>query len=165
MRRRSPFGLLAFLYLAYAGICSSPEANFSGTWKQSNERCVPQRMGNVVRRIDQHGSDFVVETISQRATGPLRHALQTCSLDGRTSVSTGVDGDEFHTAIVRHGSSLVFSIEEHEGGRVILSTETWTLVENGSALEIRREAASAPASGTPKRTLVYLRQASDSGHP
>jgi hypothetical protein len=30
---------------------------------------------------------------------------------------------------------LVFSVEEHEDGRIILSRETWTLIENGDALE------------------------------
>ena len=80
-------------------------------------------------------------------------------------MSTGADGDEFYTAIVWKGSSLVFSIEEHEDSRVILSTETWTLVENGSAIKILRETANAHASGTPKQTLVYLRQTSDPEHP
>ncbi len=165
MRQRSLVGFQLFFCLTCAGICSSPQPNFSGTWKQSNERCVPQRTGEVVRRIDQHGSDFVVETTSHRGSEPPRHALQRYRFDGRTSVSTGADGDEFHTAIVWQGSRLVFSIEEHEDGRVILSKETWTLVENGSALEIDRETANVDGSRTPNQTLIYLRQTPGSEHP
>ena len=80
-------------------------------------------------------------------------------------MSTGADGDEFHTAIVWQGSRLVFSMEEHEDGRVILSKETWTLVENGSALDIDRETSNVDGSHTPNQTLIYLRQTPDAEHP
>ena len=74
-----------------------------------------------------------------RSSGPPRHAVQRYSTDGKTSVSTGADGDEFHTSVTWSGPSLVFAVEEHEDGRIILSKETWTLIENGTALERCRE--------------------------
>ncbi len=36
-------------------------------------------------------------------------------------------------------ASLVFTIEEHEEGRILLSKETWRLVDNGTALQRARE--------------------------
>ena len=72
-------------------------------------------------------------------------------------MSTGADWDEFRTSIVWKGQSLVFSVEEHENGRIILSKETWTLIENGAALERCRERnESADRAG--KQTIIYLRE-------
>jgi hypothetical protein len=101
---------------------------------------------------------LIVETTMVRSAGPLRHAVQRYSTDGKTSVSTGADGDEFHTSIAWKGPSLTFSVEEHEDGRILLSKETWTLIENGSALQRDREDANTSAGGTRKQTLIYLRQ-------
>jgi len=146
------------LLLASSGISSTTNPNFSGTWKQSNERCVPARKGDVTLHIDHHDPDIIVETTALRSSGPALHAVQRYSTDGRTSVSTGADGDEFHTSIVWKGSSLVFSVEEHEDGRLILSQETWTLIENGAALQRDRENLNASAGGGRKQTLIYFRQ-------
>ena len=158
LKRRSFLCLLPILLLTPAGFCSPPDPNFSGTWKQSNERCVPKRTGDVTLRIDHRDPEFLVETTAQRNSGPTRHAVQRYSTDGKTSVSTGADGDEFHTSIVWSGPSLVFSVEEHEDGRIILSRETWTLTENGAALQRERENLSAPEDGSRKQTLIYLRK-------
>ena len=169
MRRRTALGFLAAFVLISAGLCSPPHPDFSGTWKQSNDRCVPKRSGDVVRRVSQSGSSLVVETTIQRSSGPPRHAVQRYSLDGRPSVSTGADGVEFHTSVVWQGQNLAFSVEEHEDGRVLLSTETWSLMEDGSGLEIDRQTADASPGGTRKQVLVYLRQplrqSPESTHP
>jgi hypothetical protein len=61
--------------------------------------------------------------------------IRKYTTDGRTSVSTGADGDEFVTAVAWKGSSLVFSIEEHEGGSILRSTEIWSLIENGATVQ------------------------------
>jgi len=158
MDRRSFLGLLPMLLLAPAGICSPSTPDFSGTWKQSNERSVPKRNGDVTLRIDHRDPDLTVETTAQRSSGPPRHAVQRYSTDGKTTVSTGADGDEFHTSIVWSGPSLVFSVEEHEDGRILLSKETWTMTENGAVLERVREGLSAPSAGAGRQTLSYLRQ-------
>ncbi len=144
MKQRLFLGLLSALLLAPTGICSPANPNFSGTWKQS---------GNVTLHIDHHDPDLTVETTILRDSAPPRHASQHYTTDGKTSISTGADGDEFHTSIVWSGQSLVFSVEEHEAGRIILSSETWTLIENGAALERCRE-----RNGS-KQTMIYLRDA------
>jgi hypothetical protein len=155
MKRRLFLGLLPALLLVPTGICSPPNPNFSGTWKQSNERSVPKRPGDVILQIDHHDPDMTVETTILRGSAAPRHALRRYTTDGKTSTSTGADGDEFHTSVVWSGPALVFSVEEHEDGRIIPSRETWTLIENGAALERRRE-----RNGTAgEQTIIYLRDA------
>jgi hypothetical protein len=155
MNRRLFLGLLpALLLVPPAGICSPADPNFSGTWKQSNERSVPTRTGNVIVQIDHHDPDMTVETTILHGSAAPRHAVQRYTTDGKTSTSTGADGDEFHTSAVWNGPTLVFSVEEHEDGRIILSRETWTLIESGAALERRRQ-----RNGTAgEQTIIYLRQ-------
>ena len=68
-------------------------------------------------------------------------------------MSTGADGDEFHTSITWRGPSLVFAVEEHEDGRILLSKETWTLIDNGTVLRRVRERS----EGGEQQTSVYIR--------
>ena len=82
--------------------------------------------------IDYHDSQLTVDTTILSSSSAPRHASQHYTTDGKTSVSTGADGDEFHTSVVWSGRDLVFSIEEHEDGRVLLSRETWMLIDNGT---------------------------------
>jgi hypothetical protein len=51
------------------------------------------------------------------------------------------------------GQRLAFTIVEHEDGRILPSTETWSVEENGTVLERVREMPDGK-----KQTLVYLRQ-------
>lgn len=155
MKIRIVSGLLLAILLAPAAFCAQPNPDFSGNWKQSNERSMPERKGEVTLRIDHRDPEMIVETAIFRGSSAPRHAVQHYRTDGRLSISTGADGDEFHTSIVWSGQSLVFSIEEHENGRIILSKETWTLIENGAALQRVRERA----DGGEKQTLIYLRKA------
>jgi len=68
------------------------------------------------------------------------------------SVSTGADGDEFKTSVVWKDSRLVFSIEEHEDGRILQSKETWSVIEDGATLERIREHPNGE-----KQTLFFRR--------
>ena len=113
--------------------------NFSGLWKQDNDRCQPKRNGDVTLRIEHHDPELTVETLISRNSRNSRHAVQKYTTDGIVSVSTGADGDEFHTSVVWKDASLVFSIEEHEDGRILLSNETWSVIEDGATLERIRE--------------------------
>ena len=158
MKRRLILGSLAALLLVYAGICSQLNPNFSGTWKLSGERSTPKRTGNVTLHIQHRDMDLLVETTALRASGPPRHAVQRYSTDGKTSVSTGADGDEFHTSAVWSGQSLVFTVEEHEDDRVILSKETWMLIENGAVLQRVRQNLNASPDKSAQQTLIYLRE-------
>ena len=159
MNRRMFLGLLPTLFLPVEAMCSSPHPDFSGTWKQSNERCAPKRKGDVTLRIEHRDPDLTVETTALRSSGPPRHALQRYTTDGKVSLSTGADGDEFHTSTVWDANNLILAIEEHEEGRIIRSRETWTLIENGTVLQRVREGLNASPDGFEKQTLIYLRTA------
>ena len=160
MKRRWFLGLLLAALMAPPGICAQSNPDFSGTWKQSNERSIPNRMGNVTLHIDHRDPELIVETNIVRSAAAPRHAIQRYTTDGKMSISTGADGDQFHTSIVWNGQSLIFSVEEHEDGRIIQSKETWTLIENGAVLQRVREGVTASPDGTGKQTLIYLREAS-----
>jgi hypothetical protein len=140
--------------MAAAAAWSQGTPAFSGIWKQDNARCQPPRKGDVTLRIEYSDPALTVETTMVSNSAGSRHAVQKYTTDGKVSVSTGADGDEFHTSVVWKGSSLIFSIEEHEDGRILRSKETWTLIEDGAALERVRE----PLDKGVKQTLIYVRQ-------
>jgi hypothetical protein len=132
---------ILLLSTAAAVAWSQGTPDFSGLWKQDNDRCQPKRNGDVKLRIEHHEPELTVDTSISRDSQSPRHAVQKYTTDGKISISTGVDGDEFHTSVVWADAKLVFSIEEHEDGRILLSKETWSLVESGAMLERTRERA------------------------
>jgi hypothetical protein len=128
--------LNAFVLSAITAVAwSQATPDFSGMWKRDNDRCQRQRSGDVTLRIEHRDREFTVETTISRASASPRHAVQEYTTDGKVSISTGTDGDEFHTSVVWKDASLFFSIEEHEDGRIILSKETWSVIEDGATLE------------------------------
>jgi hypothetical protein len=145
---------LSLLLLATITIAARAQTatGFSGLWMQNNDRCQPKRSGDVTLRIEHHDPEFTVETSISRNSASPRHAVQKYTTDGKASVSTGADGDEFHTSVVWKESSLVFSIEEHEDGRILQSKETWSVIEDGATLERIRERPNGE-----KQTLLFRR--------
>jgi hypothetical protein len=127
--------------------------DFSGRWRQDNDRCQPKRSGDVTLQIEHHEPELTVETTILRGSEPPRHAVQKYTTDGNVSVSTGADGDEFHTSVIWKDADLVFSIEEHEEGRILLSKETWSLIEDGATLRRTRERADGE-----KQVLFFHRE-------
>lgn len=156
VRFRSARIFLGILLLATATAAAAAWAqatpDFSGQWKQDNDRCQPKRSGEVTLRIEHRSPALTVETTISRNAANSRHAVQKYTTDGKISVSTGADGDQFNTAVVWKDSSLVFTIEEHEDGRVLQSKETWSLMEDGVTLERIREHPNGD-----KQTLFYRR--------
>jgi hypothetical protein len=124
--------------------------DLSGVWKQSNERCVPKRSGDVTLKIERHDSQLVIETISKGLIP--RHALQRYTTDGVESKSVGADGDEYHSSVISKDGALVFSIVEIEDGKRLTSTEIWTLIDEGRTLKRVRQ---TEKSGD--QTLIYVR--------
>ncbi len=159
--RRIRLCLSILFLLSTMAVAARPQTapDFSGSWKQDNQRSMPKRTGDVILHVDHRDPDLTVETTISRGSAATRHAVQHYTTDGRALISTGADGDEFHTSIVWNGQSLIFSIEEHEDGRIILSKETWTLIENGAVLKRVREPRNASPDGAGKQELIYLREA------
>jgi hypothetical protein len=146
--------LRAVLLLAVAQVaCAQAAPDFSGVWNQENDRCQPKCNGDVTLRIEHHDPALIVETATSQEQQTSRRAVQKYTTDGKVSVSTGVDGDEFHTAVIWKDSILVFSIEEHEDGRILRSTEMWLLIENGATLQRTRV-----RSNGEKQILFYQRR-------
>ena len=154
VRFRSVRIFLGILLLSTAVAAAWPQRtpDFSGLWKQDNDRCQPKRNGDVTLRIEHHDPELTVETSISRNSASSRHAVQKYTTDGEVSVSTGADGDEFNTSVVWKDSSLVFSIEEHEDGRILQSKETWSVIEDGATLERIRERPDGD-----KQTLFFRR--------
>jgi hypothetical protein len=149
------------LLLTIAGVaCSQKTPVFSGVWKQDGDRCRPKRTGDVTLDLDDRNPRLEVKTSISQASESPRHADQEYTTDGKVSVSTGADGDEFHTSVVWQEASLVFSIEEHEDGRILLSHETWSLIDDGATLERARDRADGQ-----KQVLFYRRQQPASAQP
>jgi hypothetical protein len=146
--------LLSVLLLPAMASVAWPQAaaDFSGQWKQDNDRSQPKRRGDIELRIEQNGPVLIVETSILHGSEGSRHAVQKYTTDGKVSVSTGADGDEFHTSVVWKDSSLVFSIEEHEDGRILRSQEIWSLLDNGATLQRIRERADGE-----KQVLIFRR--------
>jgi hypothetical protein len=71
--------------------------DFSGLWKQDNDRCQPKRNGDVTLRIEHHNPKLTVETLISGNSASSRHAVQKYTTNGKISVSTGADGDRFNT--------------------------------------------------------------------
>jgi len=132
--------LNAFVLSAIAATAwAQARPDFSGMWRQDNDRCQPKRSGDLTLHIEHRDPEFTVETTISRMSASPRHTVQKYTTDRKVSVSTGADGDEFHTSVVWKDSNLVFAIEEHEDGRVLLSKETWSVIEDGATLERIRE--------------------------
>jgi hypothetical protein len=131
--------ILVLLCIVSSAALAQARPDFSGVWKQDNERSLPRRNGDLTLRIEHRDPELIVETSMSSNTGASRHAVQKYTTEGKVSISTGADGDEFHTSVVWKDSSLVFSIEEHEDGRILMSTETWFVIEDGVTLEKVRE--------------------------
>lgn len=78
--------------------------------------------------------------------------MQKYTTDGIVSVSTGADGEEFHTSVVWKDASPIFSIEEHEDSRILRSNETWSVIEDGATLE------RTPMGDDGKKEILFFRR-------
>jgi hypothetical protein len=146
--------LLLIAAVAFGLVAEGPMPDFSGTWKQSNERSSPKRTGDVTLRIEHRDPELVVETTSKGLLA--RHALQRYTTAGTESKSIGADGDEFHSIVVWNDGTLVFDIVEIENGKRLKSTELWSLTDGGMSLKrVRRTEKAA------EQTLIYLRTGAD----
>lgn len=100
---------LSMLLLSAMTVAAWPQTmpDFSGLWKQDNDRCQPKRSGDVALHIEHHDPELTIETSISRGSQRSERAGQKYTTDGKVSVSTGADGDEFHTSVVWKDSSLV----------------------------------------------------------
>jgi len=67
---------ILLLVMAAAMACAQGSPDFSGLWKQENDRCQPKRNGDVTLRIEHHGPELTVETSISRHSSSPRQAVQ-----------------------------------------------------------------------------------------
>jgi hypothetical protein len=156
---RTAFVVLLTMFLAVSSALAEAAPNFTGTWKLSGEQCEPKRPGDVTLLIDHRHPVLTITTRLRKASSGMHEAIQRYSTDGKVSVSTGIDGDEFHTSIVSNKDGLIFDVEEHEDGRIIVSRESWTFTDVGATIGRVRD---RPASNE-KQIFIYLRQPDSTG--
>jgi hypothetical protein len=65
---------ILLLSTATAAAWSQGAPDFSGLWKQDNDRCQPMRNGEVTLQIEHHDPTMTVETAMVRTSGSVRHA-------------------------------------------------------------------------------------------
>jgi hypothetical protein len=141
--RKRLFAIQAVLVLTVLTLAAHAQTkpDFSGTWKQDNAHSIPVRSGDVTLKVEHHDPDFTVETTMSRPLLPKRHAVQKYTTDGT------------QTRITWDDQALVFKIVEHEDGRIIETTETWSLVDNGSVLKRIRKSFKSKD----EQTILYTR--------
>jgi hypothetical protein len=142
---------LLFLFLCSTTLFAQSKPDFSGVWQQDNAHSVPARFGEVTLRIAHQDPELSVETTILRTGRAEQHAVQRYTTDGKPSTSIGADGDSFVTRIVWNEDALVFSIVEHEDGRTIESSETWSISDQGDTL--KRVRRNSKAEG--EQVLLY----------
>ena len=85
---------LSMLLLSAMTVAAWPQTvpDFSGLWKQDNDRCQPKRSGDVTLHIEHHDPELTVETSISRGAQSSGRGVQKYTTDGKVSVSTGADG-------------------------------------------------------------------------
>jgi hypothetical protein len=135
---RCPLLLPVFLLLFHP-LCSPAQAqpNYSGTWRQVNERCVPppKNKQSFYRMVVQQDA----AALHLRITTNKGQLTLDYEMNGKELVYRGLDGDQFHTKVHRDGPSLVFETIEHERGRKLLAKEVWTLADQDRTLRRVKE--------------------------
>lgn len=126
--------------------------SWQGHWVQNNQRSVPPRHGSSALRMDVelNGSVLKVHMESKGGRGDRKLDVKY-ELGGPETVYTGLDGDEFHAQAKLAGDEIVFTVVEHEDGKLIPYTETWTLMDSGESLQ------RVKLSGGKKTTTVLER--------
>jgi hypothetical protein len=106
---------------------------WQGHWQQNNQRSVPARNKSSSLRMDVElaGSELRVH---MDANGG-RKLDVTYKMGGPETVYTGTDGDEFHSQAKWSGDEIVFTVVEHEDGKLLPYTETWTLIDGGQSIQ------------------------------
>jgi hypothetical protein len=137
-----------------AALHAETHPDFSGVWKQANERCIPKQSGEATITIKQHDPQISIEMASKMGTAPVSRGEKLYTLNGKPTMMKDSEGDEVDNSVTWHDKSIVFSTDEHEDGRILHSEETWTLVENGSVLQRIRTGLKSGRT----QTLIYVKE-------
>jgi hypothetical protein len=139
--------LPAFLLLLHRPcVPAQQQPDYSGTWQQVNERCVPRPKNKQAfyRMVVEQSST----SLHLRITTNKGKLALDYEMNGKELVYTGLDGDQFHTKVHRDGQSLVFETIEHERGHKLPAKEVWTLADQDHTLQRVKEAGESGKQST-----------------
>jgi len=130
--------LAALLQVGVQTATISPAAeNWSGHWLQNNQRSAPaprNKSYTFQMDVELNGSQLQIHSSMNNGRNGDRKLDLTYEIGGKEIVYTGMDGDEFHAKARWSGDELLFTVVEHERGRLIPFAETWTLIDGGKSL-------------------------------
>jgi hypothetical protein len=126
--------LAAFVALLFAtsGNAQAPP-DFTGHWRIETDSGVQRQLD-----LEQKGNTLRVKTTVINSKGT-RHLEVSYHIGGPETVYKGLDGDEFRSSVHWDATALVFDTVEHEDGRDLPETTTWTLSEDRNRLQVRRQ--------------------------
>lgn len=153
----SALGLLALTVLPGVSLLAQTGPNFSGTWKQNNEKSSLRSDAPVwIHKVAHNDPDLKVVTIITGGRGESAPRENSYTTDGKEQVTKDREGDEFTRSVKWDGNTLVFLTVEKEGANTITTREVWTMSEDGKTLTKTRHTSSY--RGERDQRYVYDRQ-------
>ena len=143
---RSVGAFIALLVAIVANGQTPPD--FNGHWRQQTNVGAQRQLN-----IEQNGNKLRVETTVTNSKGTRRLDVNY-EIGEPETVYKGLDGDEFHSRVHWDGSVLVFDIVEHERGRRIPETTVWTLSEDRSTIQLKRQSKESGKNSS----VTYVRE-------
>jgi hypothetical protein len=130
-------------------------SEFNGTWRQAIYGASPTTKSKTPRElvIKLDGDTLM---LTMKGPGSIHSIDITFQIGGPEATYTGLDGDEFHIKVTRHGKSLVFDGREHEESRDLPLHEMWTLRNEGKG-QVLVDTKNAKSTGEPAKVSEYER--------
>ena len=108
--------------------------NFSGTWKQNNEKSKLAPDAPVwIHKIEQKGTYLNVTTTITGSRGVSSHE-NAYTTDGKKQITKDRGGDSLTQSVEWEGNTLVFLAVEKERGHTLTTREVWTLSDDDRTL-------------------------------
>lgn len=159
MSKKIVVNILGVLFLTLTLTVSAigqVKPNFSGTWKQNNEKSNLAPDAPVwVHKIKQKGPELKVETTITGNRGVSSHE-NAYTTDGKKQMTKDRDGGALTRSVKREGNTLVFLTVEKERGYTLTTREVWTLSDHGKTL-IKTRHLTGPRGVTDQK-YVYDKQ-------
>jgi len=105
--------------------------------------------------VEQKGSSLRVKSVVTNSAGT-RTLEVKYEIGGSATTYTGLDGDEFRSAVHWDGNALVFDTIEREDASEIPQKATWTLSADSNTLQVDRQVTKS--GKTMHSVTSYVRQ-------
>jgi len=125
---------LSLLLAAAATAQTRPDVN--GTWKQDNTRSSarPGTKYTYWNKIEYKDPNLTLTTMFTGGDRPDSSSSRTYTTDGKPTVSSDREGDQFTTTVKWEANALIFETVEKERANTLTTRETWTFSADGKTL-------------------------------